>query len=217
VAIINLTPDELLTTTRAVRKRLDLERPVEPALIEECLAIAEQAPTGSNRQDWQFVVVTDPAKRKALGDFYRRGWEKYRPSAPSAAGTSLPNPERAAVQARVVSSAAYLAEHMGDAPVLLVPCIAGRTDGKPAVEQAGRWGSILPATWSFMLAARARGLGTAWTTLHLYFEKEAADLLGIPYAEYMQAGLIPVAYARGTHFRPGPRDPLERTVHWDAW
>ena len=214
---LNLTPDELLTTTRAVRKRLDLDRPVERAVIEECLAIAEQAPTGSNRQNWQFVVVTDPAKRKALGELYRRGWETYRASGQSAAGITFADPRRAAVQARVAASSAYLAQHMGEVPVLLVPCIAGRTENQPVVDQAGRWGSILPATWSFMLAARARGLGTAWTTLHLYFEREAADLLGIPFADYMQAALIPVAYTKGTDFQPGPREPLEKTVHWDAW
>lgn len=215
--ILNLTSDELLTTTRSVRKRLDLERPVERAVIEECLAIAEQAPTGSNRQDWQWVIVTDAAKRKAVGDYYRRGWERYRASAQSAAGVKYADPSRAAAQARVAASSAHLAEHMGDVPVLLIPCIIGRTEDKPIVDQAARWGSILPAAWSFMLAARSRGLGTVLTTLHLFYEKETAELLGIPFDQYMQAALIPVAYTTGTDFHPGPRQPLDQTTHWNSW
>jgi nitroreductase len=115
------------------------------------------------------------------------------------------------------ASAQYLADHMHEAPVLVIPCIRGRTDGLPAASQAGVWGSIIPATWSFMLAARARGLGTAWTTLHLGGEREAAEVLGIPYDEVMQVAMIPVAYTRGTDFHPGPRRPLEEMVHWESW
>jgi nitroreductase len=213
MAMMSLTPDELLSTTRAVRRRLDLTRPVEREVLEECLALAQQAPSGSNSQGWHFVVVTDAAKRKALGELYRRGWATYiqRPRQPS--GDAAYD----ATMARVGASAAYLAEHMGEVPVLVVPCIRGRTDGLPAAAQAGTWGSILPATWSFMLAARARGLGTAWTTLHLMCEKEAAEVLGIPYAEVMQAALIPVAYITRTDFKPAPRRSLETMVHWESW
>jgi nitroreductase len=208
-----LTPDELLSTTRAVRRRLDLSRPVERAVLEECLTIAQQAPTGGNSQGWHFVVVTDAAKRAALGDIYRVGWNAYI----GAGGPSTDDPSRQSTQERVRASAQYLADHMHEAPVLVIPCIHGRTDGKPASEQAGTWGSIIPATWSFMLAARARGLGTAWTTLHLGGEKEAAQLLGIPYEKVMQVAMIPVAYTLGTDFKPGPRLPLERMVHWEMW
>jgi nitroreductase len=208
-----LTPDELLSTTRAVRKRLDLSRPVERAVLEECLAIAQQAPTGGNSQGWHFVVVTDAAKRAALGDIYRIGWNAYI----GGGGPSTGDPSRQATQERVRASAQHLADHMHEVPVLVIPCIHGRTDGEPASEQAGTWGSIIPATWSFMLAARARGLGTAWTTLHLGGEKEAAQLLGIPYEKVMQVAMIPVAYTLGTNFKPGPRLPLERIVHWDMW
>ena len=77
--------------------------------------------------------------------------------------------------------------------------------------------SIVPATWSFMLAARARGLGTCWTTFHLAHEREAAELLGIPYEAATQAALIPVAYTKGTDFKPGPRKPLGEVIHWDRW
>jgi nitroreductase len=209
-----LTPDELLSTTRAVRKRLDLSRPVERAVLEECLALAQQAPTGSNSQGWHFVVVTDPDKRAALAAIYRKGWEPY-----AADSTPLqhPDPVRRATQQRVRASAQYLADHLHEAPVHVIPCIRGRTEGQPTSAQASTWGSILPAVWSFMLAARARGLGTALTTLHLGGEEEAAQLLGIPYREIMQAALIPVAYALGDSFKPGPRAPLETIVHWEGW
>lgn len=215
--ILPLTPDELLTTTRAVRKRLDFSRPVEREVIEECLTIAQQAPSGSNAQNWHFVVVTDPGKRAAIGELYRRGRDLYYSGAGGMRRPTFDDPERGAIDARVRSSSAYLAERMGDAPVLVIPCIAGRTDDQPIVTQASRWWSIVPASWSFMLAARARGLGTVSTTLHLFFEKEAAEVLGIPFAEVMQAGLIPVAYTRGTDFKPASRDPLDRVTHWDEW
>ena len=212
-----LSPDDLLTTTRTVRKRLDLTRPVERSVIEECLAIAEQAPTGSNRQNWHFVIVTEPAKRAAVGRYYRQGWETYRASGQGSSRETYADPGRQVVQARVAASSAYLAEHMSDVPVLVIPCITGRTENASIVVQAATWGSILPAAWSFMLAARARGLGTAWTTLHLFHEKETAEVLGIPYDQVMQAALIPVAYTIGTTFHPAPRQPLDATVHWDRW
>ncbi len=212
MTILSLTNDEMLATTRAVRKRLDLERPVERAVLEECLQLAQQAPTGSNRQGWGFIVVTDPAKRLALADLYRKSWEPY-----SRSRTPATEQSDQATQARVADSASYLAEHMHEVPVLIVPVIRGRTDSAPIVGQAGVWGSILPAVWSFMLAARSRGLGTAWTTLHLRYEEEAAGVLGIPYAEVMQTALIPVAYTLGTDFKPGPRAPLDTIVHWEQW
>jgi nitroreductase len=212
MAMPTLTPDQLLSTTRSVRKRLDLTRPVEREVLEACLALAQQAPTGSNMQGWHFLVVTDAAKRAALGALYRKGWYAY-----NARRAVAQTAARQATQTRVVSSAQYLADHMHEVPVLVIPCIAGRTEGKASVEQAGAWGSILPAVWSFMLAARARGLGTCWTTLHLTYEREAADILGIPYAEVMQTALIPVAYTRGTDFKAGPRESLDTMVHWERW
>jgi nitroreductase len=215
--VLPLSPDELLSTTRAVRKRLDLSRPVEREVLEECLALAQQAPTGSNRQDWQFVVVTDPEKRAALAELYRRGAELYRSSPTSARNQVIEDPVRRATYERVKSSADYLTDHMHEVPVHVIPCIAGRLDNQPIVVQGGRWGSILPAVWSFMLAARSRGLGTCWTTFHLNFEQEAARVLGIPYDQYTQAALIPVAYTIGTDFKPGPRAPLDSMVRWNAW
>ena len=212
-----LTLNELLTTTRSVRKRLDFSRPVEPEVIRECLEIALQAPNGGNRQPWSFVVVTDAAKRAALGDIYRRGWALYKGLPINAPDRLSPDPARAATQLRILSSADYLAEHMHEAPVLLIPCFKGRVDNQPAIAQSGAWGSILPATWSFMLAARARGLGTSLTTVHLFFEQDVADALGIPFDKITQTALIPVAYSLGTDFAPAPRQPLDDVLHWDGW
>jgi nitroreductase len=211
--LLDLTPDQVLTTTRSVRKRLDFARPVEPEVISECLEIAVQAPTGGNRQQWHFVVVTDPARRLAVGDIYRRGYALYRGSG----SPRLDATARGQTLQRVINSSDYLAAHIHEAPVLVIPCIRGRLEGKSSVEQAGTWGSILPAAWSFMLAARARGLGTTMTTVHLYFEQEAAEVLGIPYEKMTQAALIPVAYTKGTDFAPAPRESIESIVHWNHW
>ena len=211
-----LSSDELLTTTRSVRKRLDLTRPVEREVIEECLRIAQQAPSASNLQNWHFVVVTDPQERAALADLYRQGWQAYRARG-TGAPSAYPTPQRAEIQSRVRASADYLVEHLREVPVHVIPCLKGRYDNVPTANQAAQWGTIMPATWSFMLAARARGLGTVWTTFHLAHEKEAAEILGIPYAEVTQVALIPVAYTKGTDFKPAPREPLETMVHWNRW
>jgi len=210
--LLELTPDEVLSTTRAVRRRLDLERPVERAVLEECLRLAQQAPAASYREDWHFVVVTDAAKRAALGELWRRFGERY-------LGGQRPDPsaELPAETQRLLDSVWHLVDHIGDVPVHVIPCIEGRTDGKPVPLQAARWGTIVPAVWSFMLAARSRGLGTCWTTFHLGYEEEAAELLGIPYDSVMQVALVPVAYTIGTDFRPARRKPLDTMVHWDAW
>ncbi|HSS11569.1 MAG TPA: nitroreductase family protein [Acidimicrobiales bacterium] len=203
-----LTADELLSTTRAVRKRLDLDRPVPRDVLLECVELAVQAPSGSNSQRWHWVFVNDAAKRAKLAELYNRVFKRaYSPEA-------LGQMDEAGQ--RVWSSAQYLAEHLHEVPVLLVPCQWTRpADG--AASQAAYWGSILPAVWSFMLAARSRGLGTAWTTMHLTYEEEAADVLGIPFARCAQAGLFPVAYTVGTEFKPGPRRPLDELVHWNEW
>jgi nitroreductase len=216
-ASLPLTLDELLTTTRAVRKRLDLTRPVDRHVIDECLTIAHQAPTASNMQNWHFLVVTDPTTRATLADIYRRGWATYLTQAYAAPNLTFADPSHTAMQGRVTASATYLAAHLHEVPVLVVPCIVGRTDGQDMVIQSALWGTIAPAMWNFMLAARARGLGTCWTCVHLFYERDAAAALGIPYDEVMQAGLIPVAYTQGTAFKTGWRKPLETTVHWEKW
>jgi nitroreductase len=220
MTLLQLSSEEMLTTTRSVRKRLDFSRPVEPEVIRECLELALQAPTGGNSQGWQFVVVTDPQQRMALADVYRKGWALYLERR-MAERANLPGPkptaEEMATLGKVLRSAIYLAEHMHEVPVLVMPCIQGRPEGLASVEQAGIWGSILPAAWSFMLAARSRGLGSSWTTVHLYYEREAAEVLGIPYEKVTQAALIPVAYTLGTDFKPASRMPLDSVLHWDRW
>jgi len=218
--LLSLNPDELLSTTRAVRRRLDLTRKVDRKVVQECISAAQQAPTGGNRQGWHFVIVTDPTLRMELGKLFRKGAEGYFASSRSAGGSKSGNQKYDAIQARVRLSALYLVEHIHQVPVHVIPCIEGRTNNSSSVSvvtQASKWGSIFPAVWSFMLAARARGLGTTLTSFHLAFEKEAAELLGIPYKEVMQAPLIPLAYTKGTNFHPAPRKNLDSMVHWERW
>ena len=214
--MLDLTPDELLTTTRAVRKRLDFDRPVSREVIEECLQLALQAPTGSNSQGWQWVFVTDPAKKQALADIYATNFAEYAKFAQS--NSYEEGDLRHEQRDRVTSSAMYLVEHFHRVPVMMVPCITGNLDRVPAFAGASQWGSILPAVWSFMLAARERGLGTAWTTIHLMNggDKKAAEILGIPDG-VTQAGLFPIAYTIGTDFKPAKRLPLDPITHWDQW
>lgn len=211
---LELNPDELLTTTRTVRKRLDLERPVPLDVVRECVEIALQGPSGSNRQTWHWVVVTDADKRAAIGEYYRLAVEKYLAGTGAAGKLFADDPVRGPVQRRIGNSVAYLGERMGQVPVLVIPCLEARA--LPAGNQAGLWGSILPSAWSYMLAARARGLGTAWTTLHLNYEQEVADVLGLPEG-VRQSVLIPTAYTIGTDFKPAPRQPLDDVLHLNAW
>ncbi len=213
-SLLPLDPDQLLATTRAVRKRLDFDRPVPIELISQCVGLAQQAPTGSNTQGWHFMVVTDPAKKAALGELYARAFNAYRTSPMYAGKVAHADPVRDAQQARVTSSAEFLAENMGRAPALVLPCVWGRVSGAAA---AGFLGSILPAAWSFMLAARARGLGTCWTTLHLSYEQEAAEVLGIPFEKVTQALLTPVAFTTGTDFKPAARPDPMSIIHIDTW
>jgi nitroreductase len=212
VTLLPLSPDDVLATTRAVRRRLDLQRPVERDVIEECLSLAQQAPRASNIEWRAFVVVTDAERRAALADLWRQGMKRYlartAPNAPAEPSGTL---------SRIRSGVEHLGNHLHEVPVHVIPCVRGRLDGLPALRQSGLWGSIAPAAWSFMLAARARGLGTCWTTFHLMYEQEAAGILGIPYEEVTQTALIPVAYTLGTDFKPGPREPLDALVHWDRW
>jgi nitroreductase len=206
--VLDLTPDQLLSTTRAVRKRLDLSRPVEREVLEECLRLAQQAPTASYSQNWHFIVVTDADKRARLGKLWRQVAYPYleRDTGP-----------REGQMERIADALVHLAEHIQDVPVHVIPCVLGRYEGKSNPLVASMFGSIVPAAWSFMLAARSRGLGTCWTTFHLVHEREAAEILGIPYDEVTQVALIPVAYTLGTDFKPGRRKPLESMVHWDSW
>jgi len=211
-----MTPEELLTTTRSVRKRLDLSRPVPNELIEKAIDIALQAPSGSNRQDWHWIVVTDEGQKAKLAELYAKSFQAYRASGPAPEQRYADDADRAATQRRVASSSEYLAEHMAEVPVLLVPAIHVPGGTLPEGNQAGLWGSILPAVWSYMLAARNLGLGTAWTSLHLVYEQQAAEVLGIP-DHVRQAALIPTAFYTGETFKPAKRQPLSEVVHHDRW
>lgn len=202
------TVDELLSTTRAVRKRLDVTRPVEREVIVECLQLATQAPTASNNQDWRWVVVTDADKRAAIAEIYNSVGERYLAHAASAAQ----DPQTR----RVYQSAAALTSILADVPVHVIPCIEKRVEGVPLVAAASAWASIIPAAWSFQLALRSRGLGSVWTTLHLAREREVAELLGIPQT-VTQVALLPVAYTIGTEFKPAARPPVETITSWNGW
>ncbi|MGX7825964.1 nitroreductase family protein [Actinokineospora sp. 24-640] len=204
---LSLDPDALLTRTRSVRRRLDLTRPVPPALVEECLRIAQQAPCGSGRAAPHWIIVTDPGTRAAIGKVYRSAFEEQW-SGVSTIGLS-------GTHERSFGSAAHLARNLGKVPVLVLACLQ---TGAPLPEgnQAGLWGTLMPAIWSYMLAARTRGLGTTWTAAHLRHEKKVADLLGIPDGVH-QAALIPTAYHHGADFQPAPRPPLASSVHIGHW
>ena len=215
---LHLSADEVLTTTRAVRKRLDFDRPLAMSEIRQCLDIALQAPSGSNAQSWQFMVVTEREKIEAIAKFYRKAFADYEtgPSQPTAQHGD--DPAMADTQQRVLNSAQYLAANLHRVPALIIPVMPYRFDaeGTPAHRVPGMFGSILPAVWSFMLAARERGIGSCWTTLHLEFEKEVAELLGIP-GDHTQVALVPLAYTIGTDFKVAPRKPLDSVLHVNTW
>ena len=220
------TVDHLLTNTRSVKKRMDFSRPVEPEVIERCIETALYAPTGRNFQDWHFVVVTDPEKRAGLTDLYRKGYRALletqgtdAPAAPWPQGDS-----RRGQHEGMMDASNYLHDHFHEVPAHVIACMDRRVEemakiSDPRFESfrlATLYGSILPAAWSLMLAMRARGLGASWTTAHLIYEKETADLLGIP-DRVMQAALLPVAYFTGTGFKPLDRRPVLRVTHWNGW
>ncbi|MGO9507657.1 MAG: nitroreductase family protein [Mycobacterium sp.] len=202
------TVDELLTTTRSVRKRLDLTRPVSRDVILECIRLAMQAPTASNAQDWRWLVITDADKRAAIADIYGSIGAEY--LADAAANASDPQTQR------VYRSAAGLTKTLAQVPVHVIPCLTGPIDETNRLVAASAWASIIPAGWSFLLALRSRGLGSVWTTMHLAKEREVAELLGIPDTA-TQAALFPVAYTIGTDFRPAARPPAETITYWDSW
>jgi len=206
--VADLTPEQLLTTTRAVRRRLDLDRPVDADLIHRCVEIATQAPTSINLQNWHFVVATDPAVRAGIAGWYRRAWQDY---------SDTPLEDDPPGLSAGAASSRHLARVLDRVPVHVIPCIEGRPEGASAGDLAAMYGSIVQASWSFQLAARSMGLGSVFTTYHLDYEREVAELLGIPYDSVTQVALIPVAHTVGTDFKPARRRPLDDVLHWDAW
>ena len=212
--ILELAPDDLLTTTRSVRKRLDYDRPVPRDVVESCAQLAFQAPNGSNQQNWGWVCVDDPALKVAMADLYRRGMRDHIDRDRTGERPYNPGGD-ARAQERMSESVMFLHDRMQDAPVLLVPTIEARLDGASTFTQASRWGSILPGVWNLMLALRSRGLGSAWTTVSLYREREMAELLGIPYDHNTQAGLFPIGYTIGTQFKRADRGRSH--LRWNGW
>ncbi len=216
-------PDELLMTTPSVRKRLDLERPVARELITECLDLAVHAPSGSNQQPYKFLLVDDPARKAALSAIYAEAMDAF------VSRERTPAPEdsidrQSDAQRRMTESVMHLRAHLHEVPVLCIPIVAGRSDGigpqaarTNVFWQANRWGSVIPTLWSFLLALRSRGLGSAWTTLTLLREAEVAEVLGIPYERWMQVGLFPIAHTIGTDFRPTPRKPGAEVARWNDY
>ena len=221
VALLPLNPDELLSTTRAVRKRLDFDKPVPDELIRECVSLAMQSPSGSNSMTMQFIIVKDEAKRKAIGAVYRECFSQYQAMDGVYIRTiDKGDAELNKQQQRSADSADFLGDHMGDAPVLVIPCnVGGRTEaaGGLGMMASSVMANILPAMWSFMLAARARGMGTAWTTVHLMMEQQVADILGIPFDTVQQVCLSPLAFTKGTDFKAAARPDAETIIHWDKW
>ncbi|HEY0518047.1 MAG TPA: nitroreductase family protein [Ilumatobacteraceae bacterium] len=214
MSLLDLNPDELLSTTRAVRKRLDFTKPVPDDLIRECVAMALQAPSGGNEIAMRFVVVRDRALVAAIGDVYAKCWEIYSSSPRFAGRIERDADELRAQQRRVVDSATYLSQHMGESPALVIGCIAAPRVKAQIVEVASTLGNILPAMWSFMLAARARGLGTAWTTIHLMMEQAVAELVDIPFDTMQQVVLTPLAFTKGTDFKPAIRPGPDTVIDW---
>lgn len=211
---LNLTVDEVLTTTRAVRKRLDTSRPVPRAVIEECLEIALQAPNGSNRNDWRWIVVDDR-------DLVRRLAEEYVAAMGVLHSGEVPSPRflkgDTPGEDRLLASAFTLPDKLPEMPALLIPLMPGRVENTSVVEQAAMWGSMLPAVWSMMLALRERGLGTCWATVTTRREREIAEILGIPYDQYTQAGMFPIAYTLGTDFKRAYRKPVAEVLRWNGF
>ena len=211
--LLPLTPDELLTTTRAVRKRLDLARPVERRIIEECVAIAMQAPSGSNRQAWQFIPVDEAETKAGIAELYRAVFDSFE----ARSGGWEEGDTRAERAAAVSASAMHLRDHLHEVPLLMVVYQEGRIEKLAWGSHPGFWGSVVPAIWSFMLALRARGLGSVWTTMTCRKEPEMAELLGVPHDAYTQIGMFPVAYTIGTDFKPAPRLDPATVIHWNHW
>ncbi len=212
--------DRLLTTTRAVRKRLDFDRPVSREIVEECLHLAFQAPTGGNAQNWIWIVVSDPDVKHEVAELYRAGLAK---GAEERLATGVVRPNASAFKLygeaethKSSTGAQFLADRLERVPHLLLPAFLPRYDDGTNFAEATLYGSILPAVWSFMLALRSRGLGSAWTTVHLRFAKEMGELLSIPEG-YVQTGLFPIGYTVGTDFKPADRAYSSQTIHWDRY
>jgi nitroreductase len=218
--------DRLLTTTKQVRKRLDLSRPVPIELVLECIQVASAAPIGANRESNRWLIIDEAEIKAELAKLYRRRMDPYLSALPVAPPGSR--------QAKVNESTKYLIDHMAEVPLIVIPLRLSRVSEKADVrERSSFYGSVIPAVWSFQLAARSRGLGSAFTTGHLAFETEAAELLGLPaprpqptainQAEaapsdlVTQICLLPVAFYKGGGFVSAPRLPAHEVTFLNHW
>jgi nitroreductase len=192
--------DEVLRTTRSVRRRIDFERLVPPELLEECIGIATQAPTGIGGENWRFLVLTDAAPKAAIAELYRRALERFE----SAGGVTAKPAQQA------------LAMRLHEIPALILVCAESRPPGESLPMQVGFYGSVLPAAWSLMLALRARELGSTWTSLHLLYADETARRLGIPDG-VTQTVLLPVGYTKDAVLSPATRKPPAEVTYWNTW
>jgi nitroreductase len=215
-ALEGMSFDHVLLTTRAVRKRLDLHRPVEPEVLRECFELAQQAPTQSDTQGFHFIVVTDKGQREAVGELFRRGHAIYKTLPQGVYALKHSDMKEEATRLRIIQSLEHLVDHLHEVPVHVIPCVVGSIEGMTPASVSILMGSVIPAAWSFMLAARSRGLGTCWTNLHMLLAEEAGKVLGLP-AGVMQVALIPTAYTIGQDFRPASRRPLNEILHQDRW
>lgn len=214
--------DEVLTTTRAVRRRLDLTRPVPRPIVEECIDLARQAPIAENVEQCRFVVVDDAAARRAVADVYRHAAQDFvlTPLAKRAqqrAESGEPPREREPRFERIMASALYLFEHFDEIPALVLVGSEGRPPREGVGAYAsGFYGSIYPTVWSFQLALRSRGLGSSLTCIHLHYADELTAALELP-ENFVQVALLPVGYTLGLEFRAAPRLPRGDVVHWNGW
>jgi nitroreductase len=213
---VTLSALQALTTTRSVRRRLDLSRDVSPELLVECVRVAQQAPSASNRQNFHFVLVTAAEQRAALGDLFRRGLDNYRQWSDGLYQIERGDPCDNRRRHRIIASLEHLAAHIDKVPVHVIPCVEGKLESTELARASALMGSVMPAAWSFALAARAHGLGTCWTTLHLQFVDEANAILGLP-DDVLQVALLATAHTIGTQFGAAYRRPVEGIVHWQRW
>jgi nitroreductase len=208
--------DYLLTSTRAVRKSLDLDAPVDPNDLRDCLRIAFQAANGSNRQSWRWLVIRDPGLRSEIGRYYREAYMSMTGKKEIGGGS----PPSQTPEGRLLASAEWLVEHLAEAPVHVIPCYEPylpRFADDEAFQKATLYGSIFPAVWNFQLALHSRGYGSCVTTMHLMRERQVRALLDIP-ETYAQGCLLPVGrLPKGRTFKPAPRRPVEEVVAVDGW
>ena len=214
--MLNLTADQLLSTTRSVRKRLDFDRPVERSVIQECMELAFQAPNGSNLNTWRWIILDDPEVIAKTASIYNAALDDYVSSLGDAVGENYMGADIPGFE-NINASVDYLRQNFHRCPAVLIPLLGGRVESAGVFMQASSYGSIIQATWSFFLALRERGMGSAWTTAHLWREQELAELLGIPYQHYTQIGLFPIAYTKGTEFKPAYRKPFDEVASWNGF